>query len=108
MSQKVFTLASGEFSMKNIYSIPIAIVALVVFTPLSAMADTWGDQINDPSRFIVLPGYAFQAVLDNETGLVWERSPLRQAAPNWAVALDFCNGRVVNNRFGWRLPTLQE
>jgi hypothetical protein len=47
------------------------------------------------------------AVLDNETGLVWDRSP----SPDdwrWEGAVRRCHIREVGGRYGWRLPTVEE
>ena len=59
-------------------------------------------------RFVVLSNWNSEAILDRETGLVWERSPsaLRR---NWSDALGSCiRGVQAGNRKGWRLPTIQE
>src|SRR5262249_36993193 len=49
------------------------------------------------------------AVLDRQTGLVWEKTP--STAPFlWASdqAIAHCNNLSLGNRKGWRLPTIQE
>jgi len=58
-------------------------------------------------RFIVLSNWASAAVLDRETGLVWEKSP-SATRETWLIAQRECNQKAVGNRLGWRLPTVQE
>jgi len=75
---------------------------------------SWDQQLPASTRFVVLSNWASAAVLDRETGLVWERSPDIAGGPNnngiyvWTVAQAHCNGLKTGGRLGWRLPTLQE
>jgi hypothetical protein len=48
-----------------------------------------------------------EAVLDKETGLVWERSP-RNYQGSWVVAKWQCWASNTGGREGWRLPTVSE
>jgi hypothetical protein len=58
-------------------------------------------------RFVVLSGMASDAVLDRETGLVWERSP-SAATTIFGLVGSACNNKAVGNRKGWRVPAVQE
>ncbi len=67
----------------------------------------WGEPINTPDRFVVLASYNNQAVYDQETGLVWEQSP-DPTPRTWFQAGRACVDKVIGNRRGWRMPTIQE
>lgn len=69
---------------------------------------SWSNIIpNGAKRFIVLPDFNNQAVLDRETGLVWERSP--ETSPRmWEDAVRTCWLRQVGGRMGWHLPMIEE
>jgi hypothetical protein len=65
------------------------------------------DQKLATNRFVILLNWSSEAVLDRETGLVWERSP-DTTQRDWQVAQFHCNDRSVGGRKGWRLPGVQE
>ena len=91
-------------------SLMVAMAAVVFALPVAAEPlPTWDNVINGPGRFRVLRDFNNAAVLDRETGLVWEQSP-DTVTRDWLVAHRFCIDRAVGNRNrkGWRLPTVQE
>jgi hypothetical protein len=47
------------------------------------------------------------AVLDHETGLVWQRTVAGDAT-SWGDAVFLCEVFVTGERYGWRLPSHQE
>jgi hypothetical protein len=77
----------------------------------------WDQTLPANGRFIVLSNFANAAVLDKETGLVWERLPGDHDGSGvidtgdsvtQVVAEGRCNRLTVGSRMGWRLATLQE
>jgi hypothetical protein len=59
------------------------------------------------SRFTCVMGA--EAVLDRETGLVWDREPDPSIVTgNWLDARVHCANKVLGSRGGWRLPSLPE
>ncbi len=69
---------------------------------------SWDQTLPPSTRFIVLSNFNSDAVLDRETGLVWERSPVSILGTDWFTAVSACERLIVANRFGWRLPSVQE
>ena len=69
---------------------------------------SWDQKMAADLRFVVLTNWGSAAVLDKETGLVWERSPY-QGALTWIDARSHCTNDVtVGQRKGWRLPSVHE
>ena len=69
------------------------------------MPPAWYQILPSDQRFLLVMGD--EAVLDRETGLVWEKSP-STSTESWENAQFYCNNLAVGNRKGFRLPTLQE
>jgi hypothetical protein len=77
---------------------------------LDQIPPTWSQKLpcdsttNCPRFEIVMDG---EAVLDKETGLVWEKSPWNYQG-NWWAAQWQCRASHTGRRWGWRLPTVDE
>jgi len=65
----------------------------------------WAQVLPTTQRFVLVMGGA--AVLDKETGLVWEQSP-QTTTHQWSGARFECTSRTVTGRSGWRLPSVNE
>jgi hypothetical protein len=64
----------------------------------------WDANHPSASRFVTaFPG----AVLDKNTGLVWEQVPDPAARP-WLSAIGYCVNKNVEGTAGWRLPSAVE
>ena len=72
---------------------------------LDEIPPTWSQILPASTRFVLVMGGV--AVLDKETGLVWQQSPTATTFA-WESAHNFCNQLIAGGRLGWRLPTLQE
>lgn len=66
-----------------------------------ALSDAGPDSCNTDRFTCVLAG---GGVLDNETGLVWEKAPTTNTV-TWATAQMQCGNLLAGGRGGWRLPT---
>jgi hypothetical protein len=72
---------------------------------LAELQPNWSQLVTSARFKVVMNG---EAVLDNETGLVWEKNPAGGYTPFWADAVNHCYQRIVGNRLGWRLPTVEQ
>lgn len=68
---------------------------------------SWDQTFPVATRFIVLTNLGSEAVLDRETGLVWQRTPIATGR-SFSFSMSLCLGAATGGRFGWRLPTAPE
>ncbi len=109
---------------KRLYVLGVAFSLFVVAANLAGAvtvaagpyyaAPSWDQQLPASTRFIVLSNWVDvnfpsggAAVLDRETGLVWERSP-DETRRDWFEAQFACLSKNTGGRGGWKLPSIQE
>jgi hypothetical protein len=78
-----------------------------VSTDHSGVTPNWDKVLPPDTRFVIIPGFNNEAVRDNETGLVWEKTPTR-IATGYEGAIRACQSIQTGGRMGWRLPTYPE
>ncbi|MCR4321310.1 MAG: DUF1566 domain-containing protein [Candidatus Brocadiaceae bacterium] len=87
----------------------VAFIGLMGFNELTFAAGfvprAWSQKLPVSARFQLVLGNA--AVLDKETGLVWEKSP-DTTTRTWTNAVYYAYNKNVGGRGGWRLPTVEE
>src|SRR5215813_13640594 len=73
---------------------------------------SWDQTLPGSTRFIILSNLNSEAVLDRETGLVWQRTPLvpfGSANPqSRSLAINACWSAETGRRKGWCLPRVDE
>lgn len=71
----------------------------------TASVPPWCQLLPSNERFILVMND--EAVLDRETGLVWERNT-SDTTQDWVYAQMVCRWATIGGRNGWRLPTIDE
>ena len=101
---------------KSVWVLGSTVMGLALSAPVLAVTSgvgpyyatpSWDQTLPAATRFIVLTNMNSEAVLDRETGLVWEQSP-SQAASNWFLASIHCVQLSNGGRKGWRLPSIED
>jgi hypothetical protein len=69
---------------------------------------SWDQTLPPSTRFIVLANMNNEAVLDRETGVVWELTVTVGPAVGFIEASTVCATSRKGNRRGWRLPSIDE
>jgi len=73
----------------------------------TASAPSWHQILAASERFVLVMNNN-EAVLDRETGLVWEKSPSTGTYPWVNAAFSYCANLDVGGRMGWHLPTAEQ
>ena len=68
---------------------------------------SWDQTLPAATRFVVLANFNSEAVLDRETGLVWQRVFVNNPT-GFEFAFGGCFTAGTGGRAGWRLPTIVE
>lgn len=84
----------------------LLLLMLVTSAAHGAALQSWDKKIESPGRFKVLRAFGDAAVLDKETGLVWEKTGA--LVGDFRNSMRHCAFRNVGGRLGWRLPALEE
>lgn len=80
---------------------------------LDQIPPTWSIKLPASERFVVLADFNNEAVLDKETGLVWEKEPsifdpLNTLRGNFYQCIYDCISKEVGGRKGWHLPSVEQ
>jgi len=100
------------------YTVGVIVSACLGFASMTVHAQTtangpyyatpsWDQTLPANTRFIVLSNMGSAAVLDRETGLVWERVPATTSR-SFVDAQEVCYQKNVGGRRGWRPPTIEQ
>lgn len=74
---------------------------------VSGVPPNWDKALPSAQRFVLLTALNNDAVRDNNTGLVWEKSP-QTATATWNGARFTCINKNVGGQKGWRLPSIPD
>jgi len=86
---------------------PVALTQSTGAIDLSGVPPNWDKALPSAQRFVLLASFNSDAVRDNNTGLVWEKSP-QTAAVTWNGARFSCINKNVGGQKGWRLPSISD
>lgn len=75
---------------------------------LNGVPPNWDKALPSAQRFVLLAGFNNDAVRDNNTGLVWEKSPQTTTTTTWNGARFTCINKNVGGQKGWRLPSIPD
>jgi hypothetical protein len=74
---------------------------------LSGIPTNWDKALPAAQRFALLESFNNDAVRDDNTGLVWEKSP-QMVTATWNGARFACINKNIGGQKGWRLPSITD
>ncbi|MGE0644833.1 MAG: DUF1566 domain-containing protein [Nitrospira sp.] len=74
---------------------------------IADIVHNWQQAHPAANRFVILRDFNNEAVLDTDTGLIWEIAP-GSTAITWNEARSICLTRATGGQKGWRLPAPAE
>ncbi len=108
-----FTVTIGALALGGLLtagcvsgSAPAALAQSAGVIDLSGLPN-WDKALPAAQRFVLLAAFNNDAVRDNNTGLVWEKSP-QTATATWNGARFTCINKNVGGQKGWRLPSISD
>jgi hypothetical protein len=107
VSRRFLTVTMGALVLGGLLAAGSGRADAGVSSELSGATQNPNNPLPAAQRFVILPAFTNDAVLDNATGLVWEKSPQPTSA-KWTVARRICIEKHVGGQKGWRLPSLEE
>jgi hypothetical protein len=113
-SQWFLTVSMGTLMLGGLLAVgcvsggdPAALAQSAGATDLSGIPPNWDKALPAAQRFVLLTALNNDAVRDNNTGLVWEKSP-QTATATWNGARFMCINKNVGGQKGWRLPSIPD
>lgn len=91
--------------MRKFSLLPCLLICLFTSPSLAEDFRSWDRVMPAEERFAIAMGSA--AILDRETGLVWERT-IGSSTFTFFNAATHCNTKTVGGRKGWRVPSIWE
>ena len=135
MKPDTWQINSMFFKEKRLFTLPIVILLLLAFQFSYVFADsqgtsqgtsnpTWQIMVDGKDKPVKWTDYASNprfaiydagtpdnpsddAVLDKETGLVWERQPSAEVG-DYREQSEYSLTKKIAGRLGWRIPTVEE
>ena len=80
---------------------------LSVLRSFGDVSTSWSRVLPVAERFVVLADFNNEAVLDRNTGLVWQRTPDNVGRPVFSASY-YCLNANIGGQKGWRLPNITE